>query len=65
MGRPVVAVVNLPPRQVGKFMSQVLMIGFPDAEGEVVLFAPTRLWRMGQDCFDRGGGPRPYFPRTS
>jgi len=40
LGRQVAGVVNFPPRQVGKFMSQVLVVGFPDGEGEVVLFAP-------------------------
>lgn len=39
-GRLVVAVVNFPPRQIGKFMSEVLVLGVPDAEGEVVLLAP-------------------------
>ena len=39
-GRQVAAVVNFPPRQIGKFMSEVLTLGFPDAEGKVVLFAP-------------------------
>jgi tRNA-binding protein len=41
-GRQVAAVVNFPPRQIGKFMSEVLVLGFPDAEGEVVLLAPDR-----------------------
>ena len=41
-GRMVAAVVNFPPRQIGKFMSQVLTLGFPDAAGSVVLFAPDR-----------------------
>ncbi len=36
-GRQVAAVVNFPPRQIGPFMSEVLTLGFPDAEGEVVL----------------------------
>ena len=36
-GRQVMAVVNLPPRQIGKFMSEVLVLGFPDDEGEVVV----------------------------
>ncbi|RJF85554.1 tRNA-binding protein [Sphingomonas cavernae] len=41
-GRQVAAVVNVPPRQIGKFMSEVLTLGFPDDAGEVMLFAPDR-----------------------
>jgi tRNA-binding protein len=40
-GLQVAAVVNFPPRQIGKFMSEVLTLGFPDAEGKVVLFHPS------------------------
>jgi tRNA-binding protein len=40
VGTKVMAVVNFPPRQIGKFMSQVLVLGFPDADGAIVLAAP-------------------------
>lgn len=40
VGRQVVAVVNFPPRQIGKFMSEILVLGVPDREGEVVLLHP-------------------------
>ncbi len=42
VGRQVLAVVNFPPRQIGKFMSEVLVLGLPDAGGEVVLTAVER-----------------------
>jgi len=42
IGRQVAAVVNFPPRQIGKFMSEVLVLGFPDDEGAVVLIGPDR-----------------------
>ncbi|NBT40240.1 MAG: tRNA-binding protein [Alphaproteobacteria bacterium] len=40
LGKQVVAVVNFPPRQIGPFMSEVLCLGVPDEEGEVVLLSP-------------------------
>lgn len=49
LGRQVAAVVNFPPRQIGKFMSEVLTLGFPDDDGAVVLFAPdTRVPNGGR-----------------
>ncbi|MCA0399414.1 MAG: tRNA-binding protein [Proteobacteria bacterium] len=41
-GRQVAAVINFAPRQIGKFMSEVLTLGFPDENGEVVLVMPER-----------------------
>ncbi len=41
-GRQVVGVVNFPPKQIGKFMSEVLVLGVPDDEGEVVLMKPEK-----------------------
>ena len=42
VGRQVAAVVNFPPRQIGPLMSEVLTLGFPDAEGAVVLIGPEQ-----------------------
>ncbi len=42
IGRQVAAVVNFPPRQIGTFMSEVLTLGFPDADGAVVLVVPDK-----------------------
>lgn len=50
-GRLVAAVVNFPPRQIGKTMSQVLTLGFPDEGGAVVLFAPDREVPLGSRLF--------------
>ena len=50
-GRQVAAVVNFPPRQIGKFMSEVLTLGFADEEGEVILFAADRPVPNGSRLF--------------
>ena len=50
-GRKVAAVVNFPPRQIGPFMSEVLTLGFPDAEGEVVLVGVDRNVPVGGRLF--------------
>jgi tRNA-binding protein len=42
VGRQVAAVVNFPPRQIGKFMSEVLALGFSDEAGGIVLIAPDK-----------------------
>jgi tRNA-binding protein len=51
VGRQVAAVVNFPPRQIGKFMSEVLTLGFPDADGDVVLIEPERAVPNGGRLF--------------
>ena len=51
IGRQIAAVVNFPPRQIGKFMSEVLTLGFPDENGEVVLFSPDRSVPNGARLF--------------
>jgi tRNA-binding protein len=50
-GRKVAAVVNFPPRQIGPFMSEVLTLGFPDADGEVVLVGVDRDLPLGGRLF--------------
>ena len=50
-GRMVLAVVNFPPRQIGRFMSEVLVLGLPDETGEVVLLAPARDVAPGARMF--------------
>ncbi|SEP87003.1 tRNA-binding protein [Thalassovita taeanensis] len=42
IGKEVMAVVNFPPRQIGKFMSEVLVLGVPDPKGGVVLLSPDQ-----------------------
>jgi len=47
IGKRVLAVVNFPPRQIGKFMSEVLTLGVPDDEGAVVLITPDLATPIG------------------
>ena len=42
VGRQVAAVINFPANQIGKFMSEILVLGFPDDSGAVVLIEPNR-----------------------
>jgi tRNA-binding protein len=51
IGRQIAAVVNFPPRQIGKMMSEVLTVGFLDTEGRVVLFAPDQAVPNGARLF--------------
>ena len=51
VGKRVMAVVNFPPRQIGPVMSEVLVLGVPDKEGEVVLIAPDQDVPLGGRLF--------------
>ena len=51
IGKRVLAVVNFPPRQIGKFMSEVLTLGVPDDEGAVVLITPDLATPIGGRLF--------------
>jgi tRNA-binding protein len=51
VGCQVAAVVNFPPRQIGKFMSEVLTLGFPDGDGSVVLVVPDKAVPNGGKLF--------------
>lgn len=42
IGKEVMAVTNFPPRQIGKVMSEILVLGVPDEDGEVVLITPDK-----------------------
>jgi tRNA-binding protein len=47
----VLAVVNFPPRQIGKVLSEVLVLGLPDTDGEVVLVGPDLVVPLGGKLF--------------
>ncbi|MEP1766755.1 MAG: tRNA-binding protein [Sulfitobacter sp.] len=47
IGRQVMAVVNFPPRQIGPFMSEVLVLGVPDEDGAIVLVSPDQTTPFG------------------
>lgn len=47
LGKIVAAVVNFPPKQVGKFMSEILILGFPDSNGNVTLIGPDKDVPLG------------------
>ena len=51
IGRQVVGVINFPAKQIGKFMSEVLVLGFPDTDGEVVLITPSKAVPNGGKMF--------------
>lgn len=51
IGREVLAVVNFPPKQIGPFISEVLTLGLPDGDGNVVLIAPTKDVPLGGKLF--------------
>lgn len=50
-GKLVMAVVNFPPRQIGPVMSEVLTLGVPDEDGEVVLLSPDKDVPIGGRLF--------------
>jgi tRNA-binding protein len=51
LGKQIIAVVNFPPKQIGKFISEVLSLGLPDENGNVVLVEPTRKVPNGSKLF--------------
>jgi tRNA-binding protein len=51
LGRQVLAVVNFPPRQIGPVMSEVLVLGVPDEDGQVVLIGPGHDVPLGGNLF--------------
>lgn len=51
LGKQIIAVVNFPPKKIGKFISEVLTLGLPDEEGMVILTEPTRKVPNGSKLF--------------
>jgi len=51
VGKQVAAVINFPKKQIGKFMSEILVLGFPDENGSVVLVEPNRMVPNGGRLF--------------
>ena len=51
LGKLVMSVVNFPPRQIGPFFSEVLTLGVPDGDGNVILLSPTREVPLGGRMF--------------
>ena len=49
VGKQVLAVLNFPPRQIGKFMSEILVLGLPDEEGEIFLAGPRWKGPAGRE----------------
>jgi len=51
VGKQVIAVVNFPPKQIGPFISEVLTLGLPDENGDVILLSPTKKAPKGGKMF--------------
>lgn len=51
VGKQVIAVVNFPPKQIGKFISEVLTLGLPDEQGKIILTVPTEKVPNGSKLF--------------
>lgn len=51
MGKQIIAVVNFPPKQIGPFMSECLVTGFPDSDGKVILISPDQAVENGSKLY--------------